>query len=160
MKPFIHSELSVRKYGGKIEDYQKIHDWFDQTKAHHADMRHRAILHNAWGIFLCEQIFGTYITNSDGKVVQVRDIGEDHVLQDVGRIPSLTEFLSLIPMSEFSKFARPLVKKRIVDLKDIGKPKVEDFDDDPFADFGENDTVDLENRISHGDPDSLNIILD
>jgi len=74
MKPYIHAELSVNKYGGKISDYIEIHNWFDQTKAHHADMRHRAILHNSWGIFLCEQKFGVAITNSVGKVEQVRDI--------------------------------------------------------------------------------------
>ncbi len=33
------------------------------------------------GIFLCEQVFGANITNSDGKKVSVRDIGEQHVVE-------------------------------------------------------------------------------
>lgn len=57
MKPYLHGAVSVKKWGGKEEDYQKIHDWFDQTKAHFPDMRHRAILHSSFGIFLCEQVF-------------------------------------------------------------------------------------------------------
>lgn len=107
MKPYIHAELSVRKYGGKLQDYIPIHDFFDQTKAHHADMRHRMILHNAWGIFMCEKQFGTFITNSDGNHVQVRDIGEDHVLQDLGRIPSLSECIQQVPLTNIGFFSRP-----------------------------------------------------
>ena len=48
MKPWIHAENSVKKFGGIPEDYLKIHDWFDQTKAHFPDMRHRAILHSSF----------------------------------------------------------------------------------------------------------------
>ena len=69
MKPYIHARNSVKRYGGTVEDYQKIHDFFDSTKAAFADVRHRAILHNSFGIFLVESVFGTTITNSDGKVV-------------------------------------------------------------------------------------------
>ena len=93
MKPMLHGLLSVKKYGGKVEDYQEIHDFFDSTKAAFPDVRHRAILHNAFGIYLAERVFGVSITNSDGVVVQVRDIGEDHVLQDLGTIPTLGDYL-------------------------------------------------------------------
>lgn len=89
MKPLIHAKSSVKRYGGVVEDYLVIHEWFDQTKAHVADVRHRAILHNAFGIYLCQQVHGFYFKNSDGKDVSVRDVGEDHVLEDLGMIPSL-----------------------------------------------------------------------
>ena len=98
MKPFLHGQVSVRKWGGKEKDYQKIHDWFDQTKAHFPDMRHRAILHSSFGIFLCEQVFGTNITNSDNTVVSVRDIAEQHVIDDMGRIPTIQDYLQDMPM--------------------------------------------------------------
>jgi len=97
MKPFLHGKVSVKKFGGKEEDYQAIHDWFDQTKAHFPDMRHRAILHSSFGIYLCEQQFGTNITNSDGKIVSVRDIGEQHVIDDMGRIPTIQDYLNEMP---------------------------------------------------------------
>lgn len=119
MKPNIHAELSVHKYGGQEKDYQEIHDFFDQTKAHHADMRHRAILHNSWGIFMCEKVFGTYIINSDGKKVQVRDIAEDHVIQDMGFIPSLSYFLDLFPIEKINKFSRNKKEPVIVSIEEI-----------------------------------------
>jgi hypothetical protein len=93
MKPHVHARNSARKWGGCPEDYQAVHDFFDQTKAHVPDMRHRAILHSSFGIFLAEQVFGTLITNSDGKHVSVRDIGEDHVIEDLGFIPTVEKYL-------------------------------------------------------------------
>lgn len=94
MKPYIHAQSSVEKFGGKTRDYIEIHDWFDQTKSHFGDNRHRAILHNSFGIFLAEQFFGHVITNSDNKEVSVRDIGEQHVVEDLGFIPNVSDYLS------------------------------------------------------------------
>ena len=34
--PYHHSVSSSKKYGGTPEDYQAIHDWFDDTKSHYA----------------------------------------------------------------------------------------------------------------------------
>ncbi len=97
--PYHHALSSVKQHGGKPEDYQAIHDWFDQTKAHVADVRHRAILHSSFGIFLCEQVFGATLTNSDGKVVPVRFIGEQHVKEDMGgTIPTVQDWLKELPL--------------------------------------------------------------
>ena len=94
MKPYIHARNSVKRYGGCVEDYIAIHNWFDSTKAAYADFGHRAILHNTFGIFLCEQLFGTTITNSDEKVVSVRDIAEQHVREDcAGKIPTVEDWM-------------------------------------------------------------------
>ena len=119
MKPYIHAKSSVVKWGGHVDDYLKFHNWFDQTKAHVADMRHRAILHNAFGIFLLEQQFGVYFTNSDGKVVQVRDIGEQHVLEDLGRIPSLDECMKNLPMEAW--MGGPIRRKKVIRLEELTK---------------------------------------
>lgn len=97
MKPFLHARSSVHKWGGIPEDYQTIHDFLDESKAHHADMRHRAMLHNSWGIYLAERVFGINITNSQDKLVSVRDICERHILEDMGRIPSITDYLKGMP---------------------------------------------------------------
>lgn len=93
MKPWLHAKSSAKKFGGEPDDYIDIHDWFDSTKAAMADVRHRAVLHNAFGIYLAEQVFGHFITNSAGKEVSVRDVGEQHVLEDLGRIPSIQDWL-------------------------------------------------------------------
>jgi len=97
VKPFKHGTVSVKKWGGKESDYQKIHDWFDQTKSHFPDMRHRALLHSSFGIFLCEQMFGEGFTNSDGAHVSVRDVAEQHVIDDLGRIPTVQDYLVDMP---------------------------------------------------------------
>ena len=91
--PLFHARSSARKYGGVPADYQAIHDWFDESKVILADVRHRALRHHAEGIFLCEKLFGTSIVNSDGREVPVRFIGEQHVLEDLGRIPAASDWL-------------------------------------------------------------------
>ncbi len=96
--PLFHAKSSARKYGGRYEDYLPIHNWFDESKSYMGDVRHRALRHHAEGIFLCEKLFGTSITNSDGKEIPVRFIGEQHVLEDLGRIPSVSDWLKEMPM--------------------------------------------------------------
>lgn len=101
MKPFLHAKNSAKRHGGKPEDYQKIHDFIDSTKAAMPDMRHRAVLHSAFGIFMVEQVFGTTITNSEGKKVCTRDIAEDHVIEDLGFIPTMQDWLSCMEMQDW-----------------------------------------------------------
>lgn len=98
MKPLIHAKGSVRKHGGSIEDYLDIHNFLDSSKAHHADIRHRAMLHNSFGCYLAEQLFGVYFQNSDGRDVSVRDICEEHILEDMGDIPPVSRYLDHMPM--------------------------------------------------------------
>ena len=54
------------------------------------------MFHSAFGIFLVEELFGTTLVNSDGDEVFVRDVAEQHVLEDLGRIPSLSDWLNEI----------------------------------------------------------------
>lgn len=42
---------------------------------------------------MAERIFGATILNSDGKAVPVRYIGEQHVKEDLGRIPSFQDWI-------------------------------------------------------------------
>lgn len=93
MKPLLHSKSSVKKYGGSLEDYMPIHDFMDSTKSAMADVRHRAVLHSAFGIFIVEKVFGTHFKNSQGKDVSVRDVAEDHIIEDLGFIPSLENYM-------------------------------------------------------------------
>lgn len=90
--PYHHALSSVRKWGGRVEDYLALHEWFDASKAFLADFRHRALRHHAQGIFWCEEVFGPTLTNADGKVVPVRFIGEQHVKEDLGWIPTLPDW--------------------------------------------------------------------
>jgi uncharacterized protein DUF6915 len=88
-----HAVSSARKWGGIAEDYLAIHAWFDRSKEIVADFRHRALRHHAEGIFLAERLFGVIITNSCGRIVPVRLIGEQHIREDLGRIPSFADWV-------------------------------------------------------------------
>ena len=93
---YFHALSSVRKWGGRPEDFLPLHQWFDQSKAILADPRHRALRHHAEGIFMLETLFGATIVNADGRVVPVRLIGEQHVREDLGSIPSFADWARLI----------------------------------------------------------------
>jgi hypothetical protein len=105
-KPYVHAESSARKFGGKPEDYMALHNLLDSSKGTIADSRHRALTHNSWFIAPngpLELIFGVNITNSDGRLVSVRDLGEQHILEDFGNrfIPSAQDYLQEINIKEW-----------------------------------------------------------
>ena len=94
--PLKHSESSVRKWKGTVEDYIDIHAKMDCSKKYFPDNRHRMLTHNMFFIFeVMIPIFGEYITNSSGKVVSVKDICEWHILEDFGKkyIPNVSDYL-------------------------------------------------------------------
>ena len=107
-KALVHARSSARKYGGRPEDYLAIHEKMDSTKSAHAEVTHRCVFHSAFGIFIIEDIFGRTLTNSDGKEVFVRDIAEQHVLVDLGFIPSLSDWLREMPAQPWMAGARKL----------------------------------------------------
>jgi hypothetical protein len=100
--PYDHAVSSARKFGGTPDDYIEIHSWFDASKAHLADWRHRALRHHTEGIFMAETIFGvTFTRKSDGKTVRTRIVGEQHVVEDLGWIPTVADWFSLIPIEKW-----------------------------------------------------------
>lgn len=143
MKPHIHAESSAKNFGGKPSDYLEIHQWFDQTKAHFGSNVHRAILHNSFGIFLAESFFGVTIKNSDGKEISVRDISEQHVIEDLGFIPTLGDYLENLQYqpwmsrekdSEKPSSQKPFSKKEAEETKKIF-PDLRKNPLDPFNPF-------------------------
>jgi hypothetical protein len=107
-KALVHARSSARKWGGKAEDYIDIHEYIDSTKSAHAEVTHRCVFHSAFGIFIVEDVFGRTLTNSDGKEVFVRDIAEQHVLEDLGFIPSLSDWLREMPPQPWMAGARKM----------------------------------------------------
>src|SRR4249920_2263367 len=94
--PYHHALSSVKKWGGTVDDFMHLHDWFDESKAIIADYRHRALRHHAEGIFMLERFFGPTITIASGRLVPVRLIGEQHVREDLGFIPSFVDWVRCI----------------------------------------------------------------
>lgn len=99
--PEVHAKNSARKFGGKPEDYIELHQWFDDSKSYMADMRHRALKHHSAGIFECEKVFGKSFVNSDNKTVYTRYVGEQHVIEDLGFIPSVEDWFENMEMQEW-----------------------------------------------------------
>lgn len=109
-----HAHSSVKAFGGEPEDYLKVHEWFDQSRAYLCDARHRMLLHHAAGIDLCVQQFGSYITNSQNRKVPTRHLAEQHVKEDLGCIPSLQDWAELVQRKSWmSPRARLLFKKSV-----------------------------------------------
>ena len=104
--PFHHSQQSVRRYGGTVDDYIAIHEWFDESKAFIPLVVHRGLRHHAQGIFDCEARFGRTVVNSDGREIPVRFVGEQHVREDCGRIPCLSDWFREIPMRSWMAAGR------------------------------------------------------
>lgn len=98
MNTLYHTKSSVHKWGGSLDDYFPIHDFLDSTKSAMPDVRHRALLHNSFGIFLVEKVFGHFIVNSKGRQVPVREIAERHIIEDLGFIPTPQDWLKCISL--------------------------------------------------------------
>lgn len=136
MNPYIHSEISVRKRGGSIEDYYEIHKLIDSTKEVCSDNRHR-IFHTHWGINrVIEPIVGETIVNSEGKVVVIKDLCEsDHILPDYKNkfIPTLSDFVDCIDDDLIKNWEK---KIESIHKKYAGNNKIEDLLLSPLVNTG------------------------
>jgi hypothetical protein len=131
--PWHHAVSSARKWGGVPEDYIAVHEWFDETKAWMPDFRHRAIRHHSEGVFECMGAFGTTIKISAGKqhtaetcpgrpcgsecdhfepkLIPVRWIGEQHVKEDLGHIPTAADWLRRLSAEPWMNASRRLSRE-------------------------------------------------
>ena len=100
--PLHHAESSARKFGGVPSDYQAVHDWFDASKEHLALFTHRALRHHAQGLFEAERVFGLTLTNSAGRDIPVRWIGEQQNCKRIAFRKRLIRFLLFGHMKLFS----------------------------------------------------------
>lgn len=96
MIPYIHAESSVKRFGGKPEDYLDIHELMDSSKAAYSTNAHRILTHNSWFVvIILPKIFGHVRINSEGKRYNVKDIGEYHILEDFRMrfIPTVQDYV-------------------------------------------------------------------
>lgn len=104
MNSWYHAKSSARKWGGAPEDYLPIHDFIDSSKKIIGDVRHRSIYHHTEGTFLCERIFGTTIKvykNIKAIEVPVRLIAEQHIIEDLGWLPSPADYIKGMPVEKW-----------------------------------------------------------
>lgn len=113
--PLHHAISSARRYGGTAEQYRLIHEWFDEPKQWFADFRQRAIRHHSEGIGLACVLFDDIVVDlGDGRTrtVPVRFIAEQHVREDLGRIPTAADWLRCMPPQAWmTRNARPLSRE-------------------------------------------------
>ena len=98
MHPYHHALSSAKKHGGTWQHFIDIHKWFDETKSLFGDARHRALRHHTAGIFWCEEKFGTTMLVM-GKEIPVRLIAEQHVMEDMGFLPTPEWWLSQMKLA-------------------------------------------------------------
>lgn len=106
MNSWYHSKSSAKKWGGDPHDYYPIHSFIDSSKEIIGDVRHRSLYHHTAGVFLCEKIFGTVITTSNGVQVPVRLVAERHILEDLGWIPSPADYIKGMPIAPWMSGAQ------------------------------------------------------
>lgn len=132
-KPFIHAKSSAKKFGGIPDDYIEIHDLMDSSKMAFPDNRHRACTHNSWFLGILERIFGRTIKNSDGKEVSVRDIGEQHILEDFKMkfIPTVADYLQEMEIKDWmNNSAKGAVPPSNQKINNKIRNTFKDFDND------------------------------
>lgn len=109
-----HSQSSAKKFGGIPDDYAPIHAYLDQSKLYIADWRHRALLHTTLGISLCEQQFGHLFTRlSDLIQVSTRTVASQHIIEDLGCIPTPDVFLKEMPIRSWMNGFSPKQKRQM-----------------------------------------------
>ena len=94
--PEIHAKSSVKRWGGKIEDYLAIHELLDSPKETMNNNTSRMLTHNVWFCYkIIPKIFGYNITNSDGRSVDTIDIAMLHVAEDFRMkfVPTVQDYL-------------------------------------------------------------------
>lgn len=97
--PLQHSSSSATRFGGVADDYLHIHTVMDSSKLFLADWRHRALLHNTFGIHIFEQLMGaSFRRKSDGVEVCTRTVITQHIMEDLGAVPTPGEFLREMPL--------------------------------------------------------------
>jgi hypothetical protein len=97
--PLQHSKSSAARFGGTADDYLHIHTVMDSSKLFLADWRHRALLHNTFGIHVFEQLIGSsFKRKSDGVDVCTRSVITQHIMEDLGAVPTPGEFLREMPL--------------------------------------------------------------
>lgn len=92
MNSVFHAKSAAHKWGGRWEDYIDIEEFIDSSKKIIGDHRHRALYHHTEGVWLAQKIFGRTVQVAEHKVVPVRLVAEQHILEDLGWLPSPKDY--------------------------------------------------------------------
>jgi len=93
MKPLQHARITAHRYGGGWQDWIAIHDRIDRSKMIFPSMQHRMLLHSDFGEWLAVRIHGEAIRSKSGPAISTRNLFRDHLVEDLGRVVTLAEWL-------------------------------------------------------------------
>lgn len=121
MSPYHHARIHAKKWNGHPDDFIKVDEFIDSSKYCFPDVRHRALLHSTFGIMMAEQVFGPTITMSTGKQVPTREIVLDHILQDLGFVPTVGHYLENMVICDWmsgTEKRRKAIERKYIKLED------------------------------------------
>ena len=93
--------MSSVRSGGAWSDSLPVHEFLDISKIACADRRHRIVLHHVdLGLFVAQQAFPSRC--------DVADLVSQHVKEDLGRLPSLSDWLDL---TDLERLPSPVMRR-------------------------------------------------
>lgn len=92
MQPYVHARASARGTGRSWQEDLPIHEFMDLAKHACPDLRHRLVLHNA-------DLGPELATMAFPDRPNARDVALQHVYQDIGWLPKLSDWLALVDES-------------------------------------------------------------
>ena len=126
--PIIHAKNSAARFGGIPEDYLDIHQFLDSSKSSFSDARHRTITHNIWFcVEVIPRVFGAERVNSSGTKYIPKDVAEFHIIEDIGHVPTIQDYLENMELTEWMKGASN-VEKPIFNTKKIIEKRTVRYD--------------------------------
>jgi hypothetical protein len=91
-----HSVSSANAHGGAPEDYHDLHRWMDRGRIGTDRLLHRMLAHHTQGIADAIDLFGDTITNSRGVKVPTALLAHQHIIEDLGFVPTLDDYMDLL----------------------------------------------------------------
>jgi hypothetical protein len=121
--PYHHSLSSSKAHGVSWETHYPLHAFLDSSKELMADPRHRGLHHHQSGIELASKLF-------EASIPHAREIATQHVLEDLGFVPELEEWLPqtldpLPPNPRFQNSRERILTETMCNLNGCPKEAIE-----------------------------------
>ena len=118
---YYHAASSANAFGGVADDYLQIHEWFDRSRKGTSSILHRMLAHHTAGIADAVEHFGSTITISTGRKVPVSLIGEQHITEDLGFVPTLDDYIGMMTPHRWSSRRAKLLHRKLHERLDTSE---------------------------------------
>ena len=118
---YYHAASSANAFGGVPDDYLEIHEWFDRSRKGTSSILHRMLAHHTSGIADAVEHFGSTITISTGRKVPVSLIGEQHITEDLGFVPTLDDYIQMMTCPRWASKRAKLLHRKLHERVDTSE---------------------------------------